>query len=68
MSDNDINKNLLSCQPLDRHMPEMHIFQKVDDFYSEMGLQKKDYVGVYIYRAAAAMTAHTADFHSRVRT
>ena len=45
----------------------MDIFQKVDDFFTEMGLQWKGCVGVCT-DGAAAMTGHTDGFHGRVKS
>ena len=45
----------------------MAIFQKMDDFFKEMGLQWKNCIGKCI-DGAASMTRHTAGFYSRVRS
>lgn len=64
---NDIHEDLLFCRPLHERTTGMDIFQKVDDFFTEVGLFWKDCVGVCT-DGAAAMTGHTAGFHARVRS
>ena len=64
---NDINEDLLFCKALDKHMTGMDIFQKVHDFFTEMGLQWKDCVGICT-DGGAAMIGHTFSFHNRVRS
>ena len=45
---------------------EMDIFQKIENFFTEMGLQWEDCVGVCT-DGAAAMTGRTIGFYGRVR-
>ena len=52
---------------LDKRTTGKDIFQKVDDFFTEMGLQRKDCV-VVCTDGAAAMTGHTVGFHDKVRS
>ena len=64
---NDIDKDLLFCQPVGGHTTGMVIFQTVDDFFKEVGLFWTDCVGVCT-NEAVTMTGHTAGFHARMRS
>ena len=64
---NDIHEDLLFCKPSHGRTTGMDIFQKVDEFFTEVGLFWTDCVGVCT-DGAAAMTGHTAGFHARVRS
>ena len=64
---NEINKNLLFCQQMNTRMTGMDIFQKVDTFFTNVGLQWNDCVVICTDRAAA-MTGHTAGFQGRVKS
>ena len=55
---NDIHEDLLFCKPLHGRTTGMDIFQKVDEFFTEVGLSRTDIVGVCT-DGAASMTGHT---------
>ena len=56
---NNIHEDLLFCKPLHGRTTGMDIFQKVDKFFTEVGLFWTDCVGVCTGRAAA-MTGHNS--------
>ena len=64
---NEINKDLLFCQQMNARTTGMDIFQKVDTFFSNVGLQWKDCVAICTDEAAA-MIGHTAGFQGRVKS
>ena len=64
---NEINEDLLFCQQMNTRTTGMDIFQKVDTFFSNVGLQWKDCVAICT-DGAAAMTGHTAGFQGRVKS
>ena len=64
---NEINEDLLFCQQMNTRTTGMDIFQKVDTFYTNVGLQWKDCVAICT-DGAAAMTGHTAGFQGRVKS
>ena len=64
---NDIQEDLLFCQPLHGRTTGMDIFWTVDDFFKEVDLLWTNCVGVCT-DGAAAMAGHTAEFHERVRS
>ena len=58
---NEINEDLLFCQQMNTRTTGMDVFQNVDTFFSNVGLQWKDCVAICT-DGAAAMTGHTAGF------
>ena len=58
---NEINEDLLFCLQMNTRKTGMDIFQKVDTFFTNIGLQWKDCVAICT-DGAAAMTGHTAGF------
>ena len=64
---NEINEDLLFCQQMNTRTTGMDVFQKVDTFFSNVGLQWKDCVAICT-DGAAAMTGQTAGFQGRVKS